>query len=115
AGRGAFSRRRPKPLSTRWPMSPGAPRIDRARSRCHAGEAPAARPGYRLAMTNLHAPVDLAAYCERIGHRGSLAPTLETLRTLQALHPAAIPFEAIDVLLGLGVDIAPQAVDAKLI
>lgn len=66
-------------------------------------------------MTNLHSPVDLAAYCERIGHRGSLAPTLETLRTLQALHPAAIPFEAIDVLLGLGVDIAPQAVDAKLI
>lgn len=66
-------------------------------------------------MTNLHSPVDLAAYCERIGHHGSLAPTLETLRTLQALHPAAIPFEAIDVLLGHGVDIAPQAVDAKLI
>jgi N-hydroxyarylamine O-acetyltransferase len=59
--------------------------------------------------------VDLDAYCERIGHSGPLAPTLETLRVLQALHPAAIPFEAIDVLLGVGVDISPQAVDAKLI
>jgi N-hydroxyarylamine O-acetyltransferase len=61
------------------------------------------------------ASVDLEAYCERIGHAGPLAPTLETLRALQALHPAAIPFEAIDVLLDRGVDISPQAVDAKLI
>jgi N-hydroxyarylamine O-acetyltransferase len=61
------------------------------------------------------ASVDLQAYCERIGHAGPLAPTLETLRTLQVLHPAAIPFEAIDVLLDRGVDIAPEAVDAKLI
>jgi len=59
--------------------------------------------------------VDLAAYCRRIGHAGPLEPTLETLRSLQALHPAAIPFEAIDVLTGRGVDISPEAVDAKLI
>ena len=59
--------------------------------------------------------VDLAAYCRRIGYAGPLAPTLETLRTLQELHPAAIPFEAIDVLTGRGVDISPAAVDAKLI
>lgn len=59
--------------------------------------------------------VDLTAYCRRIGYDGPLTPTLETLRALQALHPAAIPFEAIDVLLNRGVDIAPQAVDAKLI
>ncbi len=59
--------------------------------------------------------VDLAAYCHRIGYDGLLTPTLDTLRTLQALHPAAIAFEAIDVLLDRGVDISPQAVEAKLI
>jgi N-hydroxyarylamine O-acetyltransferase len=59
--------------------------------------------------------VDLAAYCTRIGYTGPLTPTLDTLRALQALHPAAIPFEAIDVLLDRGIDLAPEAVDAKLI
>lgn len=59
--------------------------------------------------------VDLAAYCRRVGYDGPLEPTLETLRALQELHPAAIAFEAIDVLTGRGIDISPQAVDAKLI
>lgn len=61
------------------------------------------------------APVDLAAYCRRIGYSGPLEPTLDVLRALTELHPAAIPFEAIDVLLDRGVDISPEAVDAKLI
>ena len=59
--------------------------------------------------------VDLDAYFVRIGYEGSRAPTLETLRALHERHPAAIPFEAIDVMLDRGVDIAPEAVDAKLI
>lgn len=59
--------------------------------------------------------VDLDAYFARIGHDGPRDATIETLRTLHALHPAAIAFEAIDVLLDRGVDIAPAAVDAKLI
>ena len=59
--------------------------------------------------------VDLDAYFERIGYEGPRTPTLETLRALHELHPAAIPFEAIDVMLDRGVDIAPEAVDAKLI
>ena len=59
--------------------------------------------------------IDLAAYGARIGYAGPLTPTLATLRALQALHAAAIPFEAIDVLLDRGVDLAPAAVDAKLI
>ena len=53
--------------------------------------------------------VDLVAYCARIGYDGPLTPSLETLRALQELHPAAIAFEAIDVLLDRGVDIAPAA------
>lgn len=61
------------------------------------------------------AKVDLGAYCARIGYSGPLTPTLETLAALLELHPAAIPFEAIDVLLDRGVDLAPAAVDAKLL
>ncbi|MES2262230.1 MAG: arylamine N-acetyltransferase [Pseudomonadota bacterium] len=61
------------------------------------------------------AHVDLDAYFERIGYDGPRTATLETLRALQQLHPASIPFEAIDVLLERGVDLAPRAVDAKLI
>jgi N-hydroxyarylamine O-acetyltransferase len=59
--------------------------------------------------------VDLDAYFARIGYAGPRTATLETLRALHALQPAAIPFEAIDVQLDRGVDIAPAAVDAKLI
>jgi N-hydroxyarylamine O-acetyltransferase len=58
---------------------------------------------------------DLAAYFARIGYDGPREPTLAVLRRLHALHPAAIPFEAIDCLLGRGIDISPEAVDAKLI
>ena len=59
--------------------------------------------------------VDLDAYFHRIAYDGPRAPTLAVLRRLHALHPAAIPFEALEVLLDRGVDISPAAVDAKLI
>jgi N-hydroxyarylamine O-acetyltransferase len=59
--------------------------------------------------------VDLDAYFARIGYHGPREPTLDVLSALHVLHPAAITFEAIDVLLGRGIDIAPAAVDAKLI
>lgn len=59
--------------------------------------------------------VDLDAYFARIGYAGSRAPTLETLQAIHVLHPAAIAFEAIDVLLGRGIELSPEAVDAKLI
>jgi N-hydroxyarylamine O-acetyltransferase len=61
------------------------------------------------------APVDLQAYFDRIGYRGTIAATLETLRALQERHVATITFEAIDVLLDRRIDLTPQAVDAKLI
>ncbi|HYC95100.1 MAG TPA: arylamine N-acetyltransferase [Sphingomicrobium sp.] len=59
--------------------------------------------------------IDLGAYFDRIGYSGPAEPTLQVLRALHELHPAAIPFEAIDVLLGRGIDISPSVVDAKLI
>jgi len=59
--------------------------------------------------------VDLDAYFARIGYAGPRDASLDTLRALHALHPAAIAFEAVDCLLDRGVDISPAAVDAKLI
>lgn len=61
------------------------------------------------------APVDLDAYFGRVGYAGSREPTLSTLKALHRLQPAQIPFEAMDVLMGSGVDLAPETVDAKLI
>lgn len=59
--------------------------------------------------------IDLDAYFDRIGYAGPVEPTLEVLRALHLLHPAAIPFENIDVLLGHGVDLTPSVIDEKLI
>lgn len=59
--------------------------------------------------------VDLDGYFERIGYFGPAEPTLDVLRALQGLHPAAIPFENIDVLTGQGIDLDPVNIDSKLI
>jgi N-hydroxyarylamine O-acetyltransferase len=78
--------------------------------------APYAASQIVTAVRNDDGPaVNLEAYFRRIGYSGPSEPTLEVLRALTELHPAAIPFEAIDVLLDRGIDISPAAVDAKLI
>lgn len=59
--------------------------------------------------------MDLSAYFARIGYTGPVTPTLEALRAIHALHPAHITFENIDVLLGRGISLEPDAVWAKLI
>jgi N-hydroxyarylamine O-acetyltransferase len=59
--------------------------------------------------------VALSAYFERIGHRGSTTPTLDTLRALCLAHVRSVPFENLDVLLGRGISLEEAAVDAKLI
>lgn len=59
--------------------------------------------------------IDLPAYLNRIGYSGSLEPTPELLAEFVKRHMAAIPFEAIDVLLDKGVDLAPEAIDRKLL
>ena len=41
-----------------------------------------------------------AAYLERIGHRGGVAPTGETLAALHLAHLRAVPFENLDIHLG---------------
>jgi len=59
--------------------------------------------------------VDLDAFFRRIGFSGSRAPTRATLDALCAAHVKAIPFENLDVLLGLGIDLADEAIDRKIL
>ncbi|KFC64312.1 Arylamine N-acetyltransferase [Devosia sp. LC5] len=59
--------------------------------------------------------VNLNAYFERIGFAGSIAPSLATLELLHELHPAAIPFENLNPLLGLPVALDQQSLEKKLL
>lgn len=68
-----------------------------------------------MALPSATDELDLDRYFARIGYTGSARPDLETLQALTELHPAAIPFEAIDVILGRPVDLSLRAIQAKLI
>lgn len=59
--------------------------------------------------------IDLGAYLARIGHQGPLAPDLATLAALHDAHVRAIPFEAIDPLLGVPVSLDLAAIENKLV
>ena len=59
--------------------------------------------------------IDLDAYFERIGYAGPRAPTLEVLTALQRAHPAVIPFEGIEPMLGRPVRLDPASLQAKLV
>lgn len=74
---------------------------------------PAGRAAGTLGAVS-YAP-DLDAYFARIGLTGPRPPTLATLHAISQAHVTAIPFENLDVLLGLGVDLDPAAVEAKLV
>jgi N-hydroxyarylamine O-acetyltransferase len=63
----------------------------------------------------MSAKLNLRAYFERIGFSGSIAPTASTLALLHALHPAAIPFENLDPLLGLPVSLKLADIERKLV
>ncbi|MEZ4398899.1 MAG: arylamine N-acetyltransferase [Kofleriaceae bacterium] len=58
---------------------------------------------------------DLDAYFARIAYRGPRDVSAATLSALAAAHVTAIPFENADVLLGVGVDLDPAVVEAKLV
>jgi N-hydroxyarylamine O-acetyltransferase len=58
---------------------------------------------------------DLDAYLERIGYSGPRSATLDTLEAVHALHPAAIPFENLNPLLGWPVALDVDALQAKLV
>lgn len=58
---------------------------------------------------------DLTAYRQRIGYTGPLEPTLPVLNALASHHVQTIPFENFDVLLNRGIDLAPAAIERKLV
>ncbi len=66
------------------------------------------------AMPDPFAP-DLDAYFARIGYTGLRAPTLAVLHALTLHHATTIPFENLDVLLGRGISLAPEAIFQKLV
>ncbi|GLH81234.1 N-hydroxyarylamine O-acetyltransferase [Bradyrhizobium sp. SSBR45G] len=57
----------------------------------------------------------LDRYLARIGYSGPLRPDLATLTALQAAHVDAIPFEALDPLLGRPVLVDLPSVEQKLV
>ena len=59
--------------------------------------------------------LDLQAYLARIGYAGDLSPTRETLADLLRAHMIAIPFEALDVLLGRPIRLDIDSLQAKLV
>ena len=59
--------------------------------------------------------LDLAAYLQRIGSDGEPAPTDEALARLHRAHLASIPFENVDVVIGRGIAVDLDSVQAKLV
>lgn len=59
--------------------------------------------------------IDLEGYLQRIGHHGPGGPSFELLAALCARHPASIPYENIDPLLGRPPSLDPAAVAEKLL
>lgn len=59
--------------------------------------------------------VNLNAYFERIGFAGSIAPTQATLELIHALHPASIPFENLDPVMGRKVLLDQQSLEQKML
>ncbi len=59
--------------------------------------------------------LDAGAYLARIGHDGPSPATLDTLRAIHLLHPGAITFENIDVLLKRPIRLELPAIADKIV
>ncbi len=57
----------------------------------------------------------LRRYFARIGYAGPTAPTLEVLRAVHRAHLLAIPYENLDIHLGLPLSLDPEAIARKLV
>jgi N-hydroxyarylamine O-acetyltransferase len=58
---------------------------------------------------------DLQTYLDRVGYRGRPRADLDTLRTLHRCHLLAIPYENLDVQLGVPVSLDIDAIFRKLV
>lgn len=59
--------------------------------------------------------MDVDAYLERIGYRGPLAPTAETLRRLHVAHLLAVPFENLSIHAGETVVLDDESLFRKVV
>jgi N-hydroxyarylamine O-acetyltransferase len=58
---------------------------------------------------------ELARYFARVGYDGPATVSLQTLRTLHRAHLLAIPYENLDIHLGLPITLDPEAMFRKLV
>ncbi len=59
--------------------------------------------------------MDINAYLERIGYRGSRFPTAETLKALNRAHLLTVPFENLDLHLGRSIFLDETALFDKIV
>jgi N-hydroxyarylamine O-acetyltransferase len=59
--------------------------------------------------------MDTSAYLERIGYRGTLAPTAETLRRLHVAHLLTVPFENLSIHAGEPVVLEDESLFDKVV
>ena len=60
-------------------------------------------------------PLDLPAYLRRVDYAGDLSPSRATLDALHLAHATAIPFENLDILLGVPIRLDLASLQAKLV
>lgn len=58
---------------------------------------------------------ELDAYFDRIGYEEPRSANYDVLKKLHLLHPKSIPFENLNPLLGIPVDLDPDAIQQKLV
>jgi N-hydroxyarylamine O-acetyltransferase len=61
------------------------------------------------------ASFNLDEYLTRIGYAGTITPDLATFVALHRAHVGAIPFENLDIQMGRGVSLDPEALQDKLV
>jgi N-hydroxyarylamine O-acetyltransferase len=59
--------------------------------------------------------LDLDAYADRVEYAGDTSPTAQALAALHRAHLATIPFENLDIVLGRGIEVDLDSVQAKLV
>lgn len=59
--------------------------------------------------------MDVQAYLDRIGYRGALSPSMETLKALHRAHLLAVPFENLDILLGRPIALDEASLFEKIV
>ena len=59
--------------------------------------------------------MDVGAYLDRIGYRGPIEPTADTLRALHRQHMLTVPFENLDIALGREIVLDPERFVEKIV